>query len=49
MISEDTTKVNLKAIANNEYANVKIGTEEAQISISEREITLDSGKQQQFQ
>ncbi len=43
-VSEDTTKVNLKAIANNEYANVKIGTEEAQISISEREITLDSGK-----
>lgn len=43
-VSEDTTVVKLKAIANNEYANVKIGTEEAEVSQSEKSITLDSGK-----
>ena len=43
-VSEDTTVIKLKAIANNEYANVKIGTEVAEVSQSEKSITLDSGK-----
>ena len=43
-VSEDTTELKLKAIANNEYADVKIGADLPEKSQSERNITLDSGK-----
>ena len=43
-VSEDTSKVTLKATTNNEYANIAIGTEDANLKETEKEITLDEGK-----
>ena len=43
-VSEDTTQVTLKAVANNQYASVAIGTEAAELAQSQKVVVLDSGK-----
>jgi len=43
-VAENTTKVTLKAVTNNEYAKVAISTNEAELQETECEVILEEGK-----